>query len=413
LSYLPSKPLFLYNKADSNAPRHRFGLSGGDKLYQTSHAKIASGLELSIVVPVYDGAGTLRRCLEALQNAPGPTRELLVVDDGSSDGSAEIAASLGIGAIRHHDKHGCGIARNTGVEQTTAPIIVFVDSDVIIYPDALLRISQFMSKRRDCAAVFGSYDAKPSDPGFVSQYRNLLHRFTHQKGSPEAQTFWTGLGAVRRPAFQSVGGFNPKYPGIPDVAFGVDLSDVGYRIRLDHGLLCTHLKKWTLRRMVMTDIFMRALPWSFMSLQRRKMTNDLNTSVINRIGVLLAGATVAFAAMAAFIPAFAALMAVSLVGNVLANTPVLREFRKERGLIFALGVVPLHFLHQLCAATGFALGLKRHVLSRNCPVKEQIRPAARRRRGTFLEQTSVRLTETAAWTPVPAGATSSARLGVS
>ncbi len=334
------------------------------------------------MIPVYNGAGTLRRCLEALQNAPGPTREILVVDDGSNDGSAEIAASFGVRTIRHHGNHGCGVARNTGVEQTTAPILVFVDSDVIIYPDALLRISAFMAKHRDCAAVFGSYDAKPDDPGFVSQYRNLLHRFTHQKGSPEAQTFWTGLGAVRRPAFQHVGGFNPAYRGIPDVALGLDLSDAGFRIRLDHDMLCTHLKTWTLRNMVMTDVFMRALPWSLSVFARRNMTNDLNTSMINRIGVLLASATLAFAAMAVFIPAFAALMILSLIGNVLANMPVLREFRKERGLLFALGVVPLHFLHQLCAATGFALAVKRYIFDAALATvdevpRAEIRPDAR------------------------------------
>jgi GT2 family glycosyltransferase len=328
---------------------------GGD-LHQ---ARTELNPELSIVIPVYNGAGTLRLCLEALQNAPGPTREIVVVDDGSNDDSVGVARSFGVRTIRHRDNHGCGVARNTGVEQTTAPILVFVDSDVVIHPDALLRISNFLSKHRDCAAVFGSYDAKPGDPGFVSQYRNLLHRFTHQKGNPEAETFWTGLGAVRRPAFQRVGGFNPKYAGIPDVAFGLDLSDAGFRIRLDRDLLCTHLKKWTLRRMVATDVFMRALPWSLAVLERRKMTNDLNTSTINRIGVALASATMAFGAAAAFVPALATLMALSLIGNVLANTSVLREFRKERGLIFALGVVPLHFLHQLCAAAGVALALQR------------------------------------------------------
>ena len=310
-------------------------------------AKTAFGPELSIVIPVYNGAETLRVCLEALQNAPGPTREIVVVDDGSTDDSEGVARSFGVRTIRHRDNHSCGVARNTGVEQTTAPILVFVDADVVIHPDALLRISGFLSKHRDCAAVFGSYDAKPRDPGFVSQYRNLLHRFTHQKGNPEAQTFWTGLGAVRRSAFQRVGGFNPKYAGIPDVAFGLDLCDAGFRIHLDRDLLCTHLKKWTLARMVLTDVFMRALPWSLLILERRKITNDLNTSPTNRIGVLLASAAVAFGAAAAFVPALATLMALSLFGNVLANMSVLTEFRKERGLIFALGVMPLHFLHQL------------------------------------------------------------------
>jgi cellulose synthase/poly-beta-1,6-N-acetylglucosamine synthase-like glycosyltransferase len=395
-----------------NAEPNPAGFQGG-KLYQTSHAKAAFGPELSVVVPVYNNAGTLGRCLEAVKSAPGPTREILVVDDGSNDGSGEIAASLGVRTIRHHDNHGCGIARNTGVEQTTAPIIVFVDSDVIIHPDALLRISDFMAKQSDCDAVFGSYDAKPTDPSFVSQYRNLLHRFTHQNGCPEAQTFWTGLGAVRRPAFEQVGGFNPTYRGIPDVAFGLDLSDAGFRIRLDRDMLCTHLKTWTLRSMVMTDIFMRAFPWSKLVFARRSMTNDLNTSTINRIGVLAASATLAFAAMAMLIPAFAALMLLSLIGNVLANTPVLDEFRKARGLGFALRVVPLHFLHQLCAATGFALALKQLALNSIAPLATKFRPRSSDAAGAFLERTAGKLTVTGAWTPVRVDAPSSARASAS
>ena len=51
-------------------------------------------------------------------------------------------------------------------------------------------------------AVMGSYDDTPSEPGLVSQYRNLLHHFVHQVGREKASTFWAGCGAVRRGAFQ-------------------------------------------------------------------------------------------------------------------------------------------------------------------------------------------------------------------
>jgi hypothetical protein len=280
-----------------------------------------------------------------------------VVDDGSDDDSEAIAHSFGVRTIRHNHNHGCGVARNNGVAQTTAPIVVFVDADVVIHPEALLRIFNFFAEHPDYAAVFGSYDARPRDPGFVSQYRNLLHRFTHQKGKPDAETFWTGLGAVRRPAFQRVGGFNSKYRGIPDVYLGLNLSDAGFRIRLDHGLLGTHLKRWTLGKMVITDVFLRARPWTLSVLERRKITNDLNTSTINRIGVFLASATIAFGAAATLVPELVALMVLSLIGNVVANIPLFRDFTKERGPMFAFGVAPLHFLHQLCATAGIAVGL--------------------------------------------------------
>jgi len=119
-----------------------------------------------------------------------------VIDDESRDDSAAIAVSMGVRTIRCSHNRGCGAARNSGEKETTGPILVFVDSDVVIQPDTLQRISKFMSENPGYSAVFGSYDAMPGDPGFVSQYRNLLHHFTHQNGRFEAETFWTGLGAT-------------------------------------------------------------------------------------------------------------------------------------------------------------------------------------------------------------------------
>jgi cellulose synthase/poly-beta-1,6-N-acetylglucosamine synthase-like glycosyltransferase len=354
-------------------------------LHQTFEARAALSPELSIVIPVYNNAGTLRHCLEALQNAPGPTREILVVDDGSNDGSLEVARSFGVRTISHCGNHGADVARNTGAEHAAAPVLVFVDSDVVIHRDALLRVSDFMSKNQNYAAVFGSYDAKPSDPGFVSQYRNLLHHFTHQEGSPEAQTFWTGLGAVRRQAFRDVGGFNLRYGGIEDVTFGVDLSSAGFRIRLDRDLLCTHLKKWTFRTMVLTDILLRAVPWSAMILDRRAVTNDLNTSSGKRFAVALATATSGFLVMAALVPAFALLSLLSLLGMLVLNAPLLEQFRRERGPLFALSVIPLHFMHQLCAATGVAFALMLEVFGAGKLVSDRT-PLELRTEATLLEQ---------------------------
>ena len=246
---------------------------------------------------------------------------------------------------------------------------MFVDSDVVIQPDTLQRISKFMSENPGYSAVFGSYDAMPGDPGFVSQYRNLLHHFTHQQGKSEAETFWTGLGAVRRSAFRSVGGFRSGCRAIADIALGLDLSDAGFRIRLDRDLLCKHLKPWTLRSMVMTDVFLRAVPWSEIILRRGQFTNDLNTSVIHRLGVVFANAALACAVLAIVVPAFAGLAALAFSAMLLANAQVLTQFLKRRGLLFTLGVVPLQFLHQLCSGVGFALALKRHYIDAASPLQ--------------------------------------------
>ena len=242
--------------------------------------------QLSIVVPVFNGASTLEACLGALLEAPGPLREIIMVDDASQDNSVKIAMELGIRPILFHANRGCTDARNEGVKHARAPILVFVDCDVVIHSDALERVAKFFSENQDHAAIFGSYDDTPGAPQFVSQYRNLLHHFTHQNETSEAETFWTGLGAVRRSAFDQVGGFRREYGPIEDVAFGLELVDSGFRIALDPRLLGTHLKRWTLYSMIKTDIFDRAVPWATMVLNRRRFTNALNTSTSHKISVI-------------------------------------------------------------------------------------------------------------------------------
>jgi glycosyltransferase involved in cell wall biosynthesis len=321
--------------------------------------------------------------LNALLRAPGPSREIIVVDDASEDNSVEIATALGLPTIRHCANRGSADARNEGAKHACASILVFVDCDVVIHHDALGRISKFFLEKNEYSAVFGSYDEKPAAPHFVSQYRNLLHHFTHQNGKSKAETFWTGLGAVRRTAFQHVGGFRNDFSPIEDVAFGLELADGGFRIALDRELLGTHLKRWTLYSMIRTDIFSRAIPWSTLVLNRWRFTNDLNTSGIHRVSVL---ATIllllSFFMSFKFFP-FLYLSIICLIVISAANAGIIKWYISQRGLAFGVAVIPLHFVHQLCAAIGFALAAIKYAKARLAAisVSSHRKPAARRTGG--------------------------------
>jgi len=67
-------------------------------------------------------------------------------------------------------------------------VLVFVDSDVVVHADSLSRLERQLADAPDIAAVFGAYDDIPSDPGFVSQTRNLAHAFVHERSSADAVT---------------------------------------------------------------------------------------------------------------------------------------------------------------------------------------------------------------------------------
>jgi len=140
---------------------------------------------LSVIVPVCDGSGMLGECLEALvaSDLPREAWELIVVDDGSRDETALVAVGWADVLVRlPGPPNGPAYARNRGVEASIGEFVVFVDADVRVHPDALRRFAWAFAQQPELGAVFGSYDACTAAPGLISQYRNLLHHFIHQRG---------------------------------------------------------------------------------------------------------------------------------------------------------------------------------------------------------------------------------------
>ncbi len=84
---------------------------------------------VSVVVACYNGARTLKACLESLETLHYPDYEVILVDDGSTDATPQIAARFaGIRYIRQ-DNHGLSVARNTGIAAATGEIVAFTDAD--------------------------------------------------------------------------------------------------------------------------------------------------------------------------------------------------------------------------------------------------------------------------------------------
>ena len=115
---------------------------------------------LSVVVPVYNGEATLGRCLDALRQALPPGAEVVVVDDGSTDETASVArtaaGSMPIRVLAHESNRGTSAARNTGWRASTAPLISFVDADMVVRPGALSALVNVMENDLDLMGANGT-----------------------------------------------------------------------------------------------------------------------------------------------------------------------------------------------------------------------------------------------------------------
>src|SRR5215469_5154861 len=321
---------------------------------------------LSVVIPVWNGENVLPRCLDALKRSEYKDFEVLVVDDCSSDATPRIADEYGVRYIRTAERRGPANARNIGARNAMGDILVFVDADVLLAPNSLQMIAEDFERKPEIAAVFGSYDDTPDCPAFFSQYKNLVHHYIHQASRESASTFWAGCGAMRKSVFERFGGFDAaryKEPTIEDVALGMEVTRAGHHILIDKHLMVKHLKRWTFFSLVRTDIFHRAVPWTRLILNTRKLPSDLNFDKRSRASMALVAALTAAMALLALSPlhprgqvqVLLAGVALTSAGLLLfINRRLYKFFRIKRGWRFAAKAVLSHWFYFVYGGITFA-----------------------------------------------------------
>lgn len=313
---------------------------------------------ISVIMPVYNGRDFIARSLPPLVAMKDRTEvlEVIVVDDGSTDDTTEMAARMGARVIPSGGRLGPGGARNQAAGSARGEVLWFVDADVVVHDDAALELRKAFAET-GAVAVFGSYDDAPPARNFLSQYKNLVHHHYHHQGRSDASTFWAGCGAVRKEAFLAVGGFDVvRYtrPSIEDIELGYRLRAAGGRIVLWTSLQGTHLKVWHLVNLIHTEVFCRAIPWSRLMLSRTGIVDDLNVGTSERLRALLAGlfAVLCAASLHPAIPGWIALAALGAIA--LANARLLALFLRRRGPLFALAGLLFHQIYYLYSGAAFA-----------------------------------------------------------
>ena len=190
-------------------------------------------MRVSVVVPAHDAEATLGQCLRALasQSLPADQYELIVVDDGSTDGTVDVARGFDITLVQQ-SRRGAPAARNAGLQAARAEWVAFTDADCLPTRSWLRALHDAVSKDGDDDppyGVAGKTAGYPSDApasrfvdlsGGLDAERHLAH--------PRFPFAVSGNLMYRRSALQEVGGFDERYATY-------EACDLHVRLRRAHG----------------------------------------------------------------------------------------------------------------------------------------------------------------------------------
>jgi GT2 family glycosyltransferase len=291
---------------------------------------------LSVIIPATDRPASLGRAVQAIETALAPPEQVIVIDGQEHRVSAA--------------------ARNAGARQADGDILVFVDADVEVHPDAFVRIREAFEEDPKLTAVFGAYDDEPGGDSVISDFRNLLHHHVHQQGAGLATTFWTGLGAIRKDAFLSLEGFDETTAWIRDIELGLRVRHAGGVILLDPSIQGRHLKRWTLVSMIKTDLFRRGVPWLRLILEGRADPATLNLTWRHRVGT---GASVLL--VVGLVQRKLWLVSSALAVLTIADRDFYALLLRRGGPKMAAAGLPLHVLHRLTAVAAIPIALTGHL----------------------------------------------------
>ena len=104
--------------------------------------------DISVIIPIYNGEKYLERCMDSILSQSGVEVEVICIDDGSTDRTADILDKyekryFNVTAIRNENNKGVGYSRNKGMELAAGRYIQFVDADDYLLPGSLSRLYQY------------------------------------------------------------------------------------------------------------------------------------------------------------------------------------------------------------------------------------------------------------------------------
>jgi glycosyltransferase involved in cell wall biosynthesis len=315
---------------------------------------------ISIIIPAYNAAKTVKSCLVAVQNQQLPPHikcEIIVVNDASNDKTADIVAAIGATIINHEKKRGAAAARNSGIAVAQGEIILFTDADCV--PEANW-VTEMLRPFTDptvsgCKGIYASKQTKLVARFVQIEYEDKYDLLRKQPSIDFIDTYSAGY---RTDILKSCGGFDEHIYYVEDQELSFRLAAQGHKMVFQETAVVTHHHSHTLwhyfRKKVMIGY------WKAQIMRRfpERAIKDSHTPQVLKLQMGLVALILASFVIIPFLP-YAFIISLFLIFSFFLSTiPYLKKaWRKDRQVCLASPF--LLFVRALALGIGYAWGIAR------------------------------------------------------
>ena len=324
----------------------------------------------SVIVPVYNGASVIERCLNALaaQTVAPKRYEVIVVDDGSTDDTAAVIDRW----CRAHPRlqltllsqanAGPAAARNRGAAAARAPLLLFTDADCAPTPTWIEAMTAPFADP-DVAGAKGAYVTEQTGlvPRFVqAEYED---RYDRMAGQAQIDFIDTYSAAYRRAIFLENNGFDPIFTtaSVEDQEFSFRLAQKGYRLVFAPAARVSHLHDSSVREYFRRKYYIGFWKALMIRWHPERMVQDSHTPQVLKVQIVLLAALVALAPLALLgliwppLNWLWAAVAATALSFLLTTLPFVRKLAR-RSLALALIGPPMLVVRALALGSGYLIG---------------------------------------------------------
>ncbi|MBI5056224.1 MAG: glycosyltransferase family 2 protein [Nitrospirae bacterium] len=334
---------------------------------------------ISVVIPNYNKAATIGKCLESVFASEYKNFEVIVVDDRSEDGSFEVIKKFPCKLISLEKRSGTSKARNTGAENSSGEIIFFTDADCIFQKDTLaianrafvsshpitppgLPLNKERSKENQGGVIIGgTYTRMPYDNNFFSIFQSVYINYSETKNIEDPDYIAAHAMIIDAETFKNSDGFPEVFlPIIEDVEFSHRLRRMGCRLIMEPEIQVQHIFNFSLLRSL-KNAYRKSKYWNMYSLKNKDLLSDSGTASVELktdvASYLLSVITLAVMAVLQQ-PALLFVLLLLFILNAFISRRLLKAFFETKGILFtAQALIYYSMLYPLPVGTGAIAGV--------------------------------------------------------